>query len=76
MNNDNNNLFIGGMDTLSVGVVVATLANWLPTIAAGLSVVWFLIRIAESDLFAYLVYDWRKKWADAPVKKKDEESTP
>ena len=35
-------------DILSLGVVVATLAQWLPSVAAGLSIVWTVIRIFET----------------------------
>lgn len=42
-----NGAYVG--DVLSVGVVVSTLAGWLPTVAAFLSIVWVLIRIWETD---------------------------
>lgn len=35
-------------DALSVSLVVATIASWLPAIAALLSIVWTLIRIYET----------------------------
>jgi hypothetical protein len=35
-------------DVVSIGLVVGTLANWLPAIAALLSIVWTGIRIFES----------------------------
>jgi hypothetical protein len=35
-------------DALSFAVVIATIAQWLPAIAAGLSIVWTVIRIYES----------------------------
>ncbi len=35
-------------DALSVSVVVATIAAWLPAVAAILSIVWSVIRIYES----------------------------
>lgn len=44
MNPDFKHLF----DGLSVGTVLATLAGWLPAIAAALSIVWTLIRIFET----------------------------
>ena len=36
-------------DILSIGVVVATLASWLPSIAALLTIIWTLIRIYETE---------------------------
>jgi chromate transport protein ChrA len=36
-------------DILSVGVVLATLASWLPSFAAILTIVWTLIRIYETQ---------------------------
>jgi hypothetical protein len=35
-------------DAVSVMVVVATIAQWLPAVAAGLSVIWTVIRIYET----------------------------
>jgi len=35
-------------DILSIGVVLATLASWLPSAAALLTIVWTLIRIYET----------------------------
>lgn len=35
-----------GMDLTAFGIIGATLAGWLPTIAAGLSVVYLCIQIA------------------------------
>lgn len=37
-----------GLDLAAIGTVVATVAGWLPSIAAGLSIVWTLIRIYET----------------------------
>ncbi len=39
------------VDMAAMGGIVATLAGWLPSIAAGLSIVWLLIRILESPTF-------------------------
>lgn len=36
------------IDGVSLGTVVATLAGWLPSIAALLTIVWSAIRIWES----------------------------
>lgn len=35
-------------DIGSVGVILASIADWFPSIASLLSIVWFLIRIYES----------------------------
>lgn len=35
-------------DALSVGTILATIAGWLPEIAAGVSIVWGCIRIWET----------------------------
>lgn len=35
-------------DGLSVFTIVATLAQWMPSIAATLSVVWYAIRLSET----------------------------
>jgi chromate transport protein ChrA len=35
-------------DILSIGVVLATLASWLPSIAAIFTIIWTLIRIYET----------------------------
>lgn len=37
------------MDVAAAGTVVATLAGWLPVIAAALAIVWYVIRILETD---------------------------
>lgn len=37
------------IDALSIGVAVATLIQWLPSIAALLTIVWTSIRIYETD---------------------------
>lgn len=36
------------LDALSIGAVIATLAAWLPPMAAFASLVWTLIRIYET----------------------------
>lgn len=43
------------VDTLSVSAVVATLAGWLPHIAAAVSIVWGLIRIYETRTVQHLL---------------------
>lgn len=37
------------VDVLSVGVVVGTVAQWLPSLAALLTIVWTTFRIWETD---------------------------
>lgn len=36
-------------DILSIGVVLATLASWLPSIAALFTIIWTAIRIYETQ---------------------------
>ena len=36
-------------DILSIGVVLATLASWLPAIAALFTIIWTAIRIYETQ---------------------------
>jgi hypothetical protein len=36
------------LDAAAIGTVVATIAGWLPAVAAGLSIIWTLIRIYET----------------------------
>jgi hypothetical protein len=35
------------VDTISAMFALGTLLNWLPAIAAGLSIIWYCIRIYE-----------------------------
>lgn len=37
------------VDAVSIGTVVATLAGWLPAVAALFTIVWTAIRIFETD---------------------------
>ena len=46
------------VDGLSLAAVIATLAAWLPPLAAFASLVWTLIRIYETKT----VQGWLKKW--------------
>ena len=41
----------GTLDVASVTVVGLALMDWLPPLAAGLSIVWVLIQIGESRTF-------------------------
>lgn len=36
-------------DIASAGIVVGTLTTWLPPIAAGLTIIWTVIRIYETN---------------------------
>lgn len=45
-------------DALSVGTVIATLAGWLPAIAALVTIIWTVIRILETRT----VQGWIRKW--------------
>lgn len=46
-------------DVLSIGTVVATIAGWLPAIAALFTIVWTAIRIYESQTAQRLI---RRFW--------------
>jgi len=35
-------------DALSVGTIIATIAGWLPAIAAFVSIIWGVLRILET----------------------------
>ena len=48
------------IDALSIGGVIATLAGWLPAIAAALSIIWTAIRIYESRTVQQLITRWKK----------------
>ena len=51
--------FIG--DTLSIGVVLATLASWLPALAALASLVWTGLRIYETKTVQGWINRHKKK---------------
>jgi hypothetical protein len=48
------------VDAISVFTVVGTLANWLPAIAAALSIIWTAIRIYETKTVQTWLRGWRK----------------
>jgi peptidoglycan biosynthesis protein MviN/MurJ (putative lipid II flippase) len=48
MNNDIVDSVKHGADVLSVGVMLASLAQWLPSVAALFTIIWTAIRIWES----------------------------
>jgi len=52
--NDEFTKFTG--DGISISLIGATLAGWIPTIAAALSVIWFLIRIYETCTVQRLIH--------------------
>lgn len=52
------------VDFVSIPVIVATFVGWLPQIAAGLTVFWWLIRIYETDTVQKWVH--RKRPAGKP----------
>lgn len=47
------------IDGVAVSATLAALVQWLPPLAALLSIVWTLIRIAETDT-AKRIYNWVK----------------
>lgn len=49
------------LDGASFIVLLAVVSDWLPAIAALLSVVWTVIRISETDRFRQLVQWWRDR---------------
>lgn len=51
------------IDSGAVALWVASVANILPSIAALLSIIWFLLRIAESKTVQHMLgrYAWIKK---------------
>lgn len=58
---DNTEAAKHAMDVVSLGTVIGTLAGWLPSAAAALTVVWTLIRISESNT-AKCVAGRIRKW--------------
>jgi len=46
------------VDAASMFTVLGTLVDFLPAVAAGLSIIWSVIRIWETDT----VQDFLKKW--------------
>ena len=46
------------LDAISIGAVAATLAGWLPALAALASLIWTGIRIYETKT----VQGWLRKW--------------
>lgn len=44
-------------DTISVTIMLGTIADWLPPIAAGVSIIWGLIRIYETQTVQRWMYN-------------------
>lgn len=59
MNNDTAHV----LDLGAVTIWIASLAQILPSIAALLSIIWFLVRIMESQTFQLMLgkYSWMKQ---------------
>ena len=51
---DSNNVIKTVVDATSIGVVAGTMMNYLPPLAALLTVVWTLIRIYETKILTEL----------------------
>ena len=48
------------VDAVSMFTVLGTLVDFLPAVAAGLSIVWSIIRIWETDTVQNFLNKWRK----------------
>lgn len=42
-------------DGASIGIVIGTIAGWLPAVAALVTIIWTSIRIIETDTFRRLI---------------------
>lgn len=49
------------IDILSIGTVIATLASWLPPLAALISIIWGLLRIYESRTVQRMLRRWKRR---------------
>lgn len=49
------------LDFSSIGVIVATLAGWLPSISSVLAIIWISIRIYESPTVQGFIAGIRKR---------------
>jgi TctA family transporter len=49
------------IDVAAAGTVLGTLAGWLPTIAAGLAIVWYIVRLLETDTAKAIYAQLRRK---------------
>lgn len=48
-------------DTTSIVLALSAIADWLPPVAALLSIIWMLIRIYETDTVQGIIYRMRNK---------------
>ena len=48
------------VDAVSMFTVLGTLVDFLPAVAAGLSIIWSIIRIWETDTVQNFLNKWRK----------------
>ena len=48
------------VDLLSVATVLGTLVDFLPAVAAGLSIIWSVIRILETATVQKFLKKWKK----------------
>lgn len=48
-------------DIVSIGTVLATVAGWLPAVAAAMSIIWTLLRIYETKTVQGWVLKWQSK---------------
>lgn len=64
-------------DITSVGILVGTLVNYLPTIAAVISIIWGLIRLVETDTFQAMlktIFGWdMRAWLKGHPKEPNDE---
>lgn len=49
------------VDAMSIGTVIATIVQWLPPIAALISIIWGLLRIYESKTLQRMVRRSRRR---------------
>ena len=49
------------IDFASISTVIATIAGWLPNLAAAVSIIWGLIRIYETQTVQGLISKWRHR---------------
>lgn len=57
------------MDAGAVLIWIMSIANLLPSIAAGLSIIWLILRILESRTVQQALGQWR--WINKEIKNND-----
>ena len=62
--NDGNNPLQNAVDGATAAVTIASVLNYLPAVAAVLSIIWLAIRIYESKTVQKLLHKGRKHWTD------------